>query len=392
MYMRVFVLNSGSSSLKFQLLDMPGKNLIAKGLVERIGEKEIGALQIKIGSEKTVEEASYVDHSAALSRLFTLLGELLGSEFAIDAVGHRVVHGGEIFPKSTLLDAEAIAGIDVLKELAPLHNPAHLMGIRACETLLPGVPQVACFDTSFHTSLTPSRYLYPLPHELYETYKIRRYGFHGISHDFVSARVAEMTGAKKIIVAHIGNGASITAVENGKSVDTSMGFTPLEGLMMGTRCGSIDPAVCVFLARKGMSADEIDTLMNKKSGVLGVFEKSGDLREIEDAFVAGGDAKADLAMEMYTERIAKTIASYAVSMNGIEAIAFTAGVGENSGVIRGLVMDKLAFLGVRYNKELNGGTRGKEIEISTADSAVKAFVIPTDEEGKIAEETFALCA
>ena len=329
--MRIFVLNSGSSSLKFQLLDMPSKTLVAKGLVERIGGKETGMLQIKIGEQKTTEDAPFANHSAALARVFALLQELLGTDFSIDAVGHRVVHGGEYFTGSTIIDDQARTEIDALKELAPLHNPANLAGVYSCSELLgENIPQVACFDTSFHATLSPTRYLYPLPRSLYTDYKIRRYGFHGVSHDFVSARLAEITGAKKIIVAHIGNGASITAVENGKSVDTSMGFTPLEGLMMGTRCGSIDPAIAVFLARKGMSADEIDTIMNKKSGVLGVFETSGDLREIEDAFVAGGNEKANVAIEMYVERIAKTIASYAVSMGGIEAIAFTAGVGENS--------------------------------------------------------------
>ncbi len=370
---------------------MPSKKLIAKWLVERIGSSTVGNLQIKIWDTKTTEDSIFASHSDALSRVFSLLQNLLGTDFFVDSIGHRVVHGGEYFTGSTLVDERVMKEIDNLKEFAPLHNPANLTGIQSCKDLLPGVSQVACFDTSFHSTLPASRYMYALPQSLYREHHIRRYGFHGISHDFVSERVAEFTGAKKIIVAHIGNGASITAVEDGKSVDTSMGFTPLDGLMMGTRCGSIDPAIPVFLARKGFSIDEIDTIMNKKSWVLGIFETSGDLREIEDAFVAGGHEKANLAMEMYVERIAKTIASYAVSLGGIEAIAFTAGVGENSWVIRGLVMDKLAFLGVRYDAELNTKTRGKEIELSTPESLVKIFIIPTDEEGKIAEETYRLC-
>jgi acetate kinase len=394
--MKVLVINCGSSSLKYQLIDSETENSLAVGLCERIGID--GRLNhTPAGGSKVVVEAPMETHEAAIKMVLDALTDgnhgVIKSLDEIGAVGHRVVHGGEKFASSTVITEEVMKAIEECNDLAPLHNPANLIGINACKALMPNVPMVAVFDTAFHQTMPAKAYLYGIPYEYYDKYKIRRYGFHGTSHSYVTDRAIRLAGLNvdksKVIVCHLGNGASVTAVLNGKSIDTSMGLTPLEGLIMGTRSGSIDPAIIEFIAHKeNLSIDEIMTILNKKSGVFGISGVSSDFRDLESA-AAEGNHRAELAMEVFGYRVAKYIGSYAAAMNGVDVIAFTAGLGENDKVMRKTILSYLEFLGITVNEDDNN-TRGKEIIISTADSKVKACVIPTNEELAIARETVAL--
>ncbi|MFU0826890.1 MAG: Acetate kinase [Lachnoclostridium sp.] len=394
--MKVLVINCGSSSLKYQLIDSESEKALAVGLCERIGID--GRLNhTPAGGEKVVIDAPMKNHEAAIKLVLDALVDsrhgVIKSLNEIGAVGHRVVHGGEKFASSVVITDEVIKAIEECNELAPLHNPANLIGIRACKAIMPRVPMVAVFDTAFHQTMPPKAYLYGLPYEYYEKYKIRRYGFHGTSHSYVSKKTVELLGLdpnhSKVIVCHLGNGASITAVLNGKSVDTSMGFTPLEGLIMGTRSGSIDPAIIEFIANKeNKSIEEIMNILQKKSGVYGLSGVSSDFRDLEAAANEGND-KAKIAKDVFAYRVAKYIGSYAAAMNGVDAIAFTAGLGENDAKVRAEILSYLEFLGIKLNTE-NNNIRGKEIVISTEDSKVKVCVIPTNEELAIARETVAL--
>lgn len=392
--MNVLVINCGSSSLKFQLINSESEAVLAKGLCERIGID--GRLTYQpAGGEKNVSEKAMPTHTEAIQFVIDALTDadtgVVKSLDEIGAVGHRVVHGGEKFAKSVVVTPEVKAAIAECNDLAPLHNPANLIGIEACESLMPGTPQVVVFDTAFHQTMPEKAYMYGIPYEYYEKYKVRRYGFHGTSHDFVSNRVAEIMGRKredlKIIVCHLGNGASVSAVKNGKCVDTSMGLTPLEGLIMGTRSGDIDPAIVSFLADKeGKTADEIINICNKKSGVLGLSGGvSSDFRDLAQA-AADGNEKADIALKTWAYHVAKYVGAYAAAMNGVDVIAFTAGVGENNVDARAEVCSYLGYLGVTINAEANK-KRGEEVEISTPDSTTKVYVVPTDEELAIARET-----
>ena len=394
--MKVLVINCGSSSLKYQLIDSESEAVLAKGLCERIGID--GRLTYAAaGKDKIVIEAAMPDHTAAVSMVLEALTKpgtgVVASLSEIGAVGHRVVHGGEKFSSSTVITDEVLKQIEECNDLAPLHNPANLIGIRACAKLMPGVPMVAVFDTAFHQTMPKKAFIYGLPYAYYEKYGVRRYGFHGTSHSFVSKRCAELCGKApedlKIIVCHLGNGSSVSAVMNGKSVDTSMGLTPLEGLIMGTRSGDIDPAIVEFIAHKeGLTLEEVLTVLNKKSGVEGISGISSDFRDLENAADEGNE-RAILAQDAFAYRVAKYVGAYAAAMNGVDAIAFTAGVGENDGVIREKVCSYLGYLGLTLDKEANKG-RGKEIQLSTPDSTLKAFLIPTNEELAIARETVAL--
>ncbi len=394
--MKVLVINCGSSSLKYQLIDSESEKALAVGLCERIGID--GRLNhTPAGGEKVVVEAPMGNHEAAIKMVLDALTDnnhgVIKSLSEIGAVGHRVVHGGEKFASSVVITEEVIAAIEECNDLAPLHNPANLIGIRACQAIMPGVPMVGVFDTAFHQTMPPKAYLYGLPYEYYEKYKIRRYGFHGTSHSYVAKKTLDLTGLdennSKVIVCHLGNGASITAVLNGKSVDTSMGFTPLEGLIMGTRSGSIDPAIIEFIANKeGKSIEEIMNILQKKSGVYGMSGVSSDFRDLEAAADSGNE-KAKIAKEVFIYRVARYIGSYAAAMNGVDAISFTAGLGENDMKVRASVLSYLEFLGIKVDTEKNN-TRGKEIVITTDDSKVKVCVIPTNEELAIARETVAL--
>lgn len=395
--MKVLVINCGSSSLKYQLIDSETEQALASGLCERIGID--GQLTHKVDGKKIKDEEKIAmpDHEVAAK---IVLDQLIAEEYGviasldeINAVGHRVVHGGEKFASSVIITEEVIAAIEECNDLAPLHNPANLIGIRACQKVLPEVPMVAVFDTAFHQTMPEKAYIYGIPHRYYEEYKIRRYGFHGTSHSFVSKRLAELAGLElensKLIVCHIGNGGSVTAVENGKSVDTSMGLTPLEGIIMGTRSGSIDPAIMEFIAHKeGKSIDEIMTILNKESGLEGMSGLTSDFRDIR-AGVANNNPLAKAAMDAYIYRIAKYVGAYAVAMNGVDAIAFTAGIGENAPEVREGVMKQLGFMGVKPDYE-NCKITGEEICVTTPDSKVKVFIVPTNEELAIARETKAL--
>lgn len=396
--MKILVINCGSSSLKYQLIDSETEKAIAVGLCERIGI-DGRLVHTPAGKEKVVLDISLADHEAAVTEV---LSALTNSEYGvidslkeIDAIGHRVVHGGEHFTKSVLIDDEVIEAIKECNDLAPLHNPANLIGIDACKKIMPGVPMVAVFDTAFHQTMPKKAYTYALPFEYYDKYKLRRYGFHGTSHSYVSRRAAMAAGLdyenSKIIVCHLGNGASVSAVLNGRSVDTSMGLTPLEGLIMGTRSGDIDPAIIEFIAKKeNKGLDEIMTLLNKKSGVYGMSGVSSDFRDLEAAANDGNQHAKD-ATEVFVYRTAKYIGSYAAAMNGVDAIAFTAGLGENDKSIRQRICDYLGYLGVAIDPEKNN-IRGKEAVITTEDSKVKVLVIPTNEELAIARDTAALTA
>ncbi|ONN26633.1 acetate kinase [Thermosipho affectus] len=393
--MVVLVVNSGSSSIKYQLLDMDDENVLCKGIAERIGIPGSRIVHKKNG-EKFIVEKPMVNHDEALKAVLEILkDEKIGAikDFnEIDAVGHRVVHGGEKFSGSVLITDEVINAIEEFSYLAPLHNPPNLMGIKAIMKLLPGVPNVGVFDTAFHAKMPKKAYLYAIPYEYYEKYKVRRYGFHGTSHRYVSKRTAELLGLdynnSKIITVHLGNGASIAAVKNGKSIDTSMGFTPLEGLVMGTRSGDLDPSIVTFLMEKeGLSAEEVYTILNKKSGVLGLSKNfSSDMRDIEDKALEN-DPLCRLVLDIYEYRIAKYIGAYAAAMNGVDAISFTAGVGENSPITREEICENyLSFLGIKIDKEKNN-VKGKEMIISTPDSKTKVLVVPTNEELMIARDT-----
>lgn len=396
--MKILVINCGSSSLKFQLIDSETEAVIAKGLCERIGMDGSQLIYTPAGGEKQVTVSPMEDHKKAVSLVIGALTDektgVLSSLSEIDAVGHRLVHGGEKFASSTLISEEVIAAITECNDLAPLHNPANLIGIRACQELMPGVPQAGVFDTAFHQTMPEEAYLYGIPYEYYEKYRIRRYGFHGTSHSFVSKRAARMLGKAyedaKIIVCHLGNGASVSAVKNGKCVDTSMGLTPLEGLMMGTRSGDIDPAIVEFLAHKeGMGIDDIMSILNKKSGMYGLSGYlSSDSRDLHAA-CEEGKPEGIRTVKTYCYRVAKYIGAYTAAMNGVDAICFTAGIGENSPETREAVCEYLGYLGIAIDADQNK-KRGEDVVISTADSKVKVMVIPTNEELAIARETAAL--
>ena len=395
--MKVLVINCGSSSLKYQLIDSDTEAVIAKGLCERIGID--GKLTHQtMGKDKYTVDAAMPDHNAAVKFVLDALLDTdkgaIASLSEIDAVGHRIVHGGEMFANSVVITDEVMAAIEECNDLAPLHNPANLIGIRACQAHMPGVPMVAVFDTAFHQTMPDKAYTYAIPYEYYENYKIRRYGFHGTSHSFVSKRLAELIGRDikdtKLIVCHLGNGSSITAVDGGKSVDTSMGLTPLAGLPMGTRSGDIDPAILEFIAGKeGKSVEEITTILNKKSGVSGLSGVSSDFRDL-NAAANDGNEIAKVTLEAYAYRVAKYIGAYTAAMNGVDAITFTAGVGENAAWLRPMVAKYLGYLGVELDEAASEKACGVEGIISTPESKVKLCVIPTNEELAIARETLAL--
>ena len=393
--MKILVINAGSSSLKYQLIDMENESLLAKGLCERIGID--GRLTHKPQNGKPVYEADvpFPTHKEAIE---AVLEKLTSKEYGvvetmaeIGAVGHRVLHGGIEFTESCVVDDACEAAIKKCFPLGPLHNPANLMGIKACQAAMPGVPQVAVFDTSFGMSMTPEAYIYAIPYEYYENDSIRRYGFHGTSHRFVSARACEIMGKKgtRVINCHLGNGSSVSASIDGKCVDTSMGLTPLEGLPMGTRSGNLDPAILQFIMNKyGYTADEILNILNKKSGVLGISGVGSDFRDLEKAAKEGNE-RAQLALDKFAYEVRKYIGSYAAAMGGVDIITFTAGIGENGPDMRESICRGLEFLGVRVDHEKNQ-VRGKETDISAADSTVKVYVIPTNEELMIARDTLAL--
>lgn len=396
--MNILVINCGSSSLKFQLIDAETEKQIAKGLCERIGIEGSQLVYQPAGGEKEETVTPMSDHTKAIELVLNALtNEKTGVVKSLDeigAVGHRIVHGGEKFASSTIITDEVIETIKACNDLAPLHNPANLIGIDACKKLMPTTPMVGVFDTAFHQTMPKEAYLYGLPYEYYEKYQVRRYGFHGTSHSYVSKRAAELLSKKyedlKIIICHLGNGASISAVKGGKCVDTSMGLTPLEGLIMGTRSGDIDPAIIEFLAHKeNKSIDDIMTVLNKKSGVLGLSDNlSSDFRDLEKSYVAGED-RGLRTIQTFAYRVTKYIGAYTAAMNGVDVICFTAGVGENSPLVRKLACERLGYLGIALDQEKNN-KRGEELEVSTPDSKVKVMVIPTNEELAIARETFAL--
>jgi acetate kinase len=395
--MNVLVINCGSSSLKYQLINSDSEAVLAKGLCERIGIDGRLVYQ-KTGCDKEITESPMPTHKQAIQMVLDALVNdktgAIASLSEIDAVGHRVVHGGEKFASSTILTDEVLAAIEECNDLAPLHNPANLIGIRACQELMPNVPMVGVFDTAFHQTMPDVAYMYGLPYEYYEKYGVRRYGFHGTSHSYVSKRIAEILGRDyndlKTIVCHLGNGSSVCAVMNGKSVDTSMGLTPLEGLIMGTRSGDVDPSIIEFIAQKeNLSLSEVINVLNKKSGVEALSGVSSDFRDIENA-AKEGNKRAELAQKAFAYRVAKYVGSYVAAMNGVDVICFTAGVGENDSRVRELVMENLTYLGIEINRELNAKVRGVEVEISTPDSKVACYIVPTNEELAICRETVAL--
>ncbi|MBA2873812.1 acetate kinase [Thermaerobacillus caldiproteolyticus] len=391
---KIMAINAGSSSLKFQLFEMPSETVLTKGLVERIGFED-AIFNITVNGEKVQEVISIPDHAVAVKLLLDKLTTfgIIQSFEEIDGIGHRVVHGGERFSDSVLITDEVLKDIEELSELAPLHNPANIVGIKAFREVLPNVPAVAVFDTAFHQTMPEQSFLYSLPYEYYTKFGIRKYGFHGTSHKYVTQRAAELLGRPieqlRLISCHLGNGASIAAVEGGKSIDTSMGFTPLAGVAMGTRSGNIDPALIPYIMEKtGKTAEEVIEVLNKKSGMLGISGFSSDLRDIEKA-VAEGNARAELALEVFANRIHKYIGSYAARMCGVDAIIFTAGIGENSEVVRAKVLRGLEFMGVYWDPALNK-VSGKEAFISYPHSPVKVLVIPTNEEVMIARDVVRL--
>ncbi len=394
--MKVLVINSGSSSLKYQLYDMTDESVLAKGLVERIGMDSSILTHKPTGKDEVVEVSEILEHNTAIRKVIEKLTDgvhgVLSSVEEINAVGHRVVHGGEFFNESALVDKEAKKNIRALIDLAPLHNPAAVMGIEASEINMPGVPQVVVFDTAFHQTMPEKAYLYAIPRVLYSKYKVRRYGFHGTSHYYVSLAAAEFLNKPiedlKIITAHIGNGGSLTAIQGGVSVDTSMGMTPLEGLMMGTRSGDLDPAIVPYVMNKEeLSVSEVNSMLNKHSGLLAISGVSSDMRDITDGWEKG-EANATLAFEMYEYRLRKYIGSYAAAMNGVDVLIFTAGVGENSAIVRKAVCDNLSYLGIEIDEELNKIRSGDPRRISTPNSKVEVLVVPTNEELVIARDTF----
>lgn len=395
--MKVLVINCGSSSLKYQLIDMSNEKALAVGLVERIGIEGSVLTQKVEGKDKYVIQTPMDTHKAAIKLVLDALVDanhgVIADVAEITAVGHRIVHGGEKYTKSVLVTDEVMKGLEESVKLAPLHNPPSLIGINACKALMPTTPMTVVFDTAFHQTMPEKAFMYALPYEYYEKFAIRRYGFHGTSHKFVSAKAAELIGKNiedlKIITCHLGNGASVTAIDGGKVVDTSMGFTPLEGLVMGTRCGDVDPATITFLMNElNVSADEMNNIMNKKSGVFGVSGVSSDFRDIEGA-AAEGNKRAQLALDMFNYRVKKYIGSYAAAMGGVDAIVFTAGLGENAKETRQEICRGLEFLGFEFDAESNN-VRGKAAEISKAGSKVRVFTIPTNEELVIARDTMEL--
>ena len=395
--MNILVINAGSSSLKYQLLNPETQQVLAKGLCERIGID--GKFTYKPDGKQAIKEADVAmpTHSEAIQAVLNALVDpengVIGSMKEIDAVGHRVVHGGEKFAKSVLITDEVMAAIEECNPLAPLHNPANIIGIKACQALMPGTPMVAVFDTAFHQTMPPVAYTYALPYEYYTQDKVRRYGFHGTSHKYVAGRAAAMLGKPieelKLISCHLGNGSSITAIDGGKSVDTSMGFTPLAGLPMGTRSGDLDAGILEYLMKKhGYSIDEMLNILNKKSGVLGISGVSSDFRDLEDA-APKGNQRAQLALDSFDYNVKKLIGAYAAAMGGVDAIIFTAGVGENGPDTRANAVAGLEYMGVKLDAEKNN-TRGKEVDVATDDSKVRVLVIPTNEELMIAMDTAAL--
>ncbi len=396
--MKILVINAGSSSLKYQLYDMTDESVLAKGLVERIGMDSSILTHKPTNKEEYTEVSEILEHTTAIRKVLNALTDaehgVISSISEIQAVGHRVVHGGEIFKQSALVTPEAKSEIRRLFDLAPLHNPASMMGIKAAETNMPEVPQVVVFDTSFHQTMPEKAYMYAIPRVLYNKYKVRRYGAHGTSHDFVSKEAAKFVGRPledlKIITCHIGNGGSVTAVQGGLSVDTSMGMTPLEGLMMGTRSGDLDPAIVPYVMNKEeLTVNEVNSMLNKHSGLLAISGISSDMREITEG-MEKGEANSTLAFEMYEYRLRKYIGSYAAAMNGVDVIVFTAGVGENSVVLRKRVLEQLTFLGIELDESLNAVRSGEIRRITTANSKVEVLIIPTNEELVIARDTYRL--
>ncbi|MBO4362456.1 MAG: acetate kinase [Paludibacteraceae bacterium] len=396
--MKILVLNCGSSSIKYALYNMDDKSVMTSGGAERVGlDGAFVKVKLANGEKKQIMH-DMPEHTEGVKFIFRLLTDheigVIKSLKEIDAVGHRMVHGGEKFAKSVVITPEVIKAFEEVSDLAPLHNPANLKGIRAVEELMPGLPQVGVFDTAFHQTMPQYSYMYALPYEVYEKYAVRRYGFHGTSHRYVSARVCEFLGVdytkQRIITCHIGNGGSLAAVKNGKCMDTTMGLTPLEGIMMGTRSGDVDGGAVTFLQKKlGLSPDEMSDFLNKKSGVAGVSGVGSDMRDLEAA-VAAGNKRAQLATDMYNYKIKKYVGAFAAAMGGVDIIVFTAGVGENQASMRAAVCRDMEFMGVKVDEELNATIRGKEAVISTPDSKVKVVVIPTDEELMIASDTAAL--
>ena len=398
--MKILVINAGSSSLKYQLLDMTDESVLCKGSIERIGLKINGGEEnviVKVGDEKFVYDKELKDHVAAFNEVKYILSEgehkVIDSFDEIDAIGHRIVQGGDRYTKSVLVTETVVKDVEELAPLAPLHNPAHLMGYRACLKVVgPDVPQVFVFDTSFHSTMPPKAYMYAVPYEYYEKYAVRRYGFHGTSHKFVSHRVADKMGKDiedlKIITCHLGNGSSIAAVEHGKVIDTSMGFTPLDGFMMGTRSGGVDPSVVTFIMKKlNLTPDEMDNILNKQSGVNAISGVSSDDRDICAAQNAGNE-RAILAHEMQAYEIAKYIGSYIAAMNGVDAIVFTGGIGENGFWLRSKICSYLGYMGVHINEALNQATvKGAEAELTDPEDKVRVFILATDEELTIARDT-----
>lgn len=395
--MKILVINCGSSSLKYQLFNMDNEEVMAKGLVERIGIEGSRLVQ-EVGEEEWTNETAIPDHNKAVHLVFEALTDskhgVIKDMQEIDAVGHRVVHGGEKFTESTLVDADVIAAIEQVIPFSPLHNPANLQGIKAAQEALPGKPNVAVFDTAFHQSMPKENYMYALPYELYTDHGIRRYGFHGTSHYFVTLRASELLNIPvdelNIISCHLGNGSSVTAVKNGKSYITSMGQTPLAGVPMGTRCGDIDPAIVTFMqTRLGKSAEEVDAIMNKQSGVAGVSGVSSDFRDLENAS-AEGNERAQLALDMFHARVRETVAGYAADLGRVDAITFTGGIGENGAHDRAAICKGLEIMGVKLDEETNSQRKPKEKKISAEDSAIAVWVIPTNEELMIARDTMRL--
>lgn len=394
--MKILVLNSGSSSLKYQVIDMSNEKTVAEGICERIGTAD-SEMTYKAHGNKTKVEHGMPTHKEAIDLVLkTLQGEngVIKSIEEIDAVGHRVLHGAETFKDSVLITKEVLAKLEENVPLGPLHMPANIMGIKNCMELMPGKPNVAVFDTAFHQTLPNYAYMYPLPYKDYEELRVRKYGFHGTSHKYVSQRATEILGTKesKVIICHLGNGSSISAVKNGECIDTSMGLTPLEGLMMGTRCGNIDPAAVLYVMEKrNMSISEMDTYMNKKSGILGIYEKNSDFRNVRDDYL-NGDERATLTFNMLTYRIKQYIGSYAATLGGVDAICFTGGIGENSGVTREKICEGLEFLGVEIDKEFNSRIETERLdgELLISKGKVKVYRINTNEELVIAEDTYRL--
>ncbi len=392
--MKILVVNCGSSSIKYRLFDMPDKSVLATGMVERIGEQEAALIQESGGKEtRTVQPVP--DHEEGMQLILQALtqgpGAVIESLDEVGAVGHRVVHGGEAFSESVILDDQVIASIESVADLAPLHNPPNLIGIRAAQHALPTPPHVAVFDTAFHATIPPVAYTYALPHELYEKYGVRRYGFHGTSHFYVARRAAELLGREDIhcITIHLGNGCSMAAVRDGKCIDTSMGLTPLEGLVMGTRTGDFDPAILFYLAEHGYDLAALNKLCNKQSGLLGISGESNDMRTLTQ--LAGqGDARAQLAIDIFCYRIKKYLGAYTAALGSLDAVIFTGGIGENAPSIRAGCCGNLQQLGIALDAEANRTTIGQEGAIQSADSRVQTWVIPTDEEGVIAGDTFTL--